>query len=497
MTSSKRSRVPLSIAVLVAASLTAAPAVAADDPWIEVTSPHFTVISNAGEKRARNVAWQFEQVQAVLRRIWPWAVGSFERPLRVYACKDERTMRMIAPQYWERRGDLNPTSIFASAADAHYIAVRSDSRVDEVDTNPYRSSYWSYVGLTLNASIPHDLPLWYSRGVSEVFSNTIVKNKEVLIGPIIPWHLERLRDRPPLKLEELFAAGRDSRHMTDGERMAHFDASAWALVHYLTFGNAGKNLAQFNTFSIAVGNGTEASRALADAFGGLPIVESEYRRYVSQSLYMYKQLELAVGVDPSTFSLRPLPQPDRDVALARYYVATGRPVEARARLKTAMIATPQSGAPHEVEAMQLERDNKMDDALKAYARAGELGGGSYYGDFRLASLSWPAAPDNAEPFTRMEASLRRSLSLRPTFAPAHALLANVLLELDRAGEALAPAEQAVALDRFESYHQLTLARVLLQQGKADLAKTPATLARQLARSDFDVRQSERLLQQLR
>ena len=469
----------------------------ADDTWVEVTSPHFTVLSNAGEKRARNVAWQFEQVHAVLRRIWPWAVGGFERPLRVYACKDERTMKTIAPEYWERRGGLNPTSVFVSAADAHYIAVRADSRVDDVDTNPYRSSYWSYVGLTLHASIPYDLPLWYSRGVSEVFSNTIVRNKEVLIGPIIPWHLERLRERPPLKLEELFAAGRDSRHMTDSDRMAHFDASAWALVHYLTFGNAGQNLTRFNTFSIAVGNGTEAGRALAEAFGALPGVESEYRRYVSQSLYMYKQLELAVGVDASTFVLRSLPPADLDVALARYYVATGRPVEARTRLKAAMAAIPQGGAPYEVEAMQLERDEKGNEALAAYARAAELGGGSYYGDYRLASLSWPKAPGTSEPFVRMEASLKRSLSLRPTFAPGQALLANVLLQLDRAGEALPHAEEAVALDRFESYHQVTLARVLLRQGKVDLARAPATLARQLARSEHDVRESERLLQQLR
>ncbi len=97
----------------------------------------------------------------------------------------------------------------------------------------------------------------------------------------------------------------------------------------------------------------------------------------------------------------------------------------------------------------------------------------------------------------MEASPKRSLSLRPTFAPAHALLANVLLQLDRATEALPHAEQAVALDRFESYHQLTLARVLAPLGKVDLALAPAKLARQLARSEFDIRESERMLQRLR
>jgi len=485
------------MAALAAACLPFIPAVAADDRWVEVTSPHFAVISNAGEKRARSVAWQFEQVQAVLRRIWPWAVGSFERPLRVYACKDERTLKMLAPEYWERRGRDGVSSVFVSAADAHYISVRTDANVDEVDMNPYRSSYWSYVGLTLTSSIPHDLPLWYSIGLSEVFSNTIVRSKDVQVGMIIPWHLERLRDRPPLRLAELLAVDRKALASADAERRAHYDASAWALIHYLTFGNQGRNLAQFNKFSIAVGDGAEAAKALPEAFGGLPAVETEYRMYVDKSLYMYKKLDLDVNVDRAAFGVRTLSQPELDVLLARYYVATGRPVEARARLKTAMAAAPQSGAPYEVEAMQLERDHKRDEALAAYARAAELGGGSYYGDYRLASLSWPTAPDSLEPFTKMEASLTRSLSLRPTFAPAHAQLANVLLQLNRAADALPHAEQAVALDRFESFHQLTLARVLFRQGKVDLALAPATRARQLARSEFDIRQSERLLQQIR
>jgi len=47
--------------VTVSATLAAQPRQArAPDPWVEVRSPHFTVISNAGESRARSVAWQFE-----------------------------------------------------------------------------------------------------------------------------------------------------------------------------------------------------------------------------------------------------------------------------------------------------------------------------------------------------------------------------------------------------------------------------------------------------
>ena len=493
LTQTLRLRVRCGVAAL-ALALAVTPA-AADDTWVEITTPHFTVISNAGEKRARNMGWQFEQVQAVLTSIWPWAKGSFEKPLVVYAVKDERSMRALAPQYWERGKDVKPSSIFLSAPEAHYIAVRTDVRMDEVETNPYRSSYWSYVGLTLTSSIPYPLPLWYSRGLSEVFSNTIVTNDKVHVGPILPWHFDTLRERPPLRLEELLTAQRDSAHMTNADRMAHFDASAWALLHYLTFGEGGTNLERFNRFSIAVGNGAEPRAALAEAFGGMAAVDEGYRRYVDRMIYMYKKLDLAVSVDQKKFAAKTLTPIETDLALARYYAASNRPDEARAKLATAGSAGP-NGAIHEIEGLLLDRDQKTSEARAAYAKAVEVGGASYYGEYRFASLSWPDGPGNVEPFGPMARSLRRAIELRPQFAPAHAMLANVLLQQRQPAESLAAARQAVTLDAFESYHQLTLARALAANGKKGEAMAPARHAQSLARTDFDKRQAAQMLERL-
>ena len=46
------------------AALLAVPLLAAPTPWIEVKSPHFTVVTNDSEKQARRTAWQFEQIRA-------------------------------------------------------------------------------------------------------------------------------------------------------------------------------------------------------------------------------------------------------------------------------------------------------------------------------------------------------------------------------------------------------------------------------------------------
>src|SRR5260370_42005592 len=49
-------------------------ALGASDPnqgWIEVRSPHFVVSSNAGEKEARRIADQFEQISAMFHTAFP------------------------------------------------------------------------------------------------------------------------------------------------------------------------------------------------------------------------------------------------------------------------------------------------------------------------------------------------------------------------------------------------------------------------------------------
>ena len=114
--------------------------VSAADEWIEVKSPNFTVISDSSERRARTIAWQFEQVRGAIAKGFPWARVGLDLPVVVIAVKDERSMRAMAPEYWEGRGQIKPGSVFVSAADGHYITLRVDIEVEDQGQNPYRSA---------------------------------------------------------------------------------------------------------------------------------------------------------------------------------------------------------------------------------------------------------------------------------------------------------------------------------------------------------------------
>jgi hypothetical protein len=69
------------LVLCVGATLSPAPrAESADDPWLEMKSAHFQVISNAGEGTTRNLTWRLEQIRSVIAALWPWARVDLSRP---------------------------------------------------------------------------------------------------------------------------------------------------------------------------------------------------------------------------------------------------------------------------------------------------------------------------------------------------------------------------------------------------------------------------------
>jgi hypothetical protein len=179
----------------------------AAEQWIEVRSAHFVVTSNAGQGSASTLAWQLEQIRSAIAALWPWARVDLNKPLSVLAVKDETSMKALAPEYWERKGAVHPGSVWVGGADQDYLAIRTDvSAEDKLDINPYVNSYFSYVSLILNQSVERDLPLWFSRGLAGVLSNTLVRDSKLLLGPPIPWHLERLRQGGRLKVPALIGS---------------------------------------------------------------------------------------------------------------------------------------------------------------------------------------------------------------------------------------------------------------------------------------------------
>ncbi|MDO8794536.1 MAG: DUF1570 domain-containing protein, partial [Vicinamibacterales bacterium] len=206
------------------------------DRWLEVRSPHFVVISNAGEEHARGVSQQFEHVRALLRRVLTNARVDPRDPVVVLAVNNGRSLRELLPQFWERKGQ-RPVAAYWGGPHQHHIVLR----VDAPDHERYRRVLHEYVHLLTHANVP-DFPTWLDEGLSEFWGTAVVQSDGVEIGRPALHHLKALRARRSwIPLDELLAMKRapDAR---DSQRLSMFYAQSWALTHYLMFGGSSMNL---------------------------------------------------------------------------------------------------------------------------------------------------------------------------------------------------------------------------------------------------------------
>jgi hypothetical protein len=197
------------------------PSAFAADTWIEIKAPHVTVLANGGTGDARTLAWQLEQIRSVLVKVLPWIRVDLDRPFVALAVNNESRMRALLPTYWQGK-TAKPVSVWVTGPDRHYLAIRSDEKAeDRLFINPHINAYFAYVSLIINNSLQAEMPLWFTRGLAGVLSNTIVRNSELLVGAPIPWHLRELRQRSRLRLTTLVAATSDSREIM-GDGLAQF-----------------------------------------------------------------------------------------------------------------------------------------------------------------------------------------------------------------------------------------------------------------------------------
>lgn len=487
------------VVAILLASTAAPPSAAAADTWVEMQSPHFQALSNAGQGSTRNVLWQFEQIRAAMAALWPWMKTDLPKPILVIGAKDETTMRQLAPEYWARRGSIHPVSVWLTGADQHYMLIRTDQQGDDTLTlNPYTSAYFSYASLILNSSFDRELPLWFSLGLAGVLSNTIVRDKFILLGPPIPWHLEALRTQSRLSLKQLIGVTRTSPQYKQANGREQFDAQAWAFVHFLMFGDKGAHRSSINRFSNLLSSGKDADAAFTEAIGPVDDLESPFAAYIQASIYSYSRVNIDAAGAGQNFQSHPASPADAAARLAAFHVAMNRPTEARTLIDDAHKADPKNAAAFVSEGLLLDKTEKDDQALAAFVKAAEMGTTNAYAHYRAAVLRWAASPQpDDQTLKDIESSLARAVALNASFADAYARLAEVRSALKQpAAEVLPVLARAVELEPSSPWHRLTAARVFWRYNNLADARKAAQAALTLADTDQERAEAQRLISAL-
>jgi hypothetical protein len=471
----------------VIALLCARPAVAADQ-WIELKSAHFTITSNAGKGPTSTLAWQLEQMRSEVAVLWPWAKVDLNRPLVIFALKDEQSLKTLAPEYWEKKNAGGMATVWVSGYERTFLALRTDVEHDaKRHVNPYASSYFAYFSLMLQQSVPRRLPPWLARGLAAVMSNTVIQDDNILVGPPIPWYLDRVHEGWRIPLADLVAARADSPLLKADLNL--FDAEAWALVHYLMFANNGARSKDLQRFSSLVMDGTDAGAAFREAIGNVADLVTPVRVYTDRSIFAYLAVKADATVKREGFPITALSPAEAAARRALFHVAMRRPVEARAAIGDARKA---GGAPDAevADALLLDDEDKDDAARAALTRAVEAGTTDAYAHYRLASLLWTRNADR-DTLTRIQTLLSKAAALNVRYAAAYDFLAQIEADLG-ASQPSGLALRAVALEPSDAHHRLTAARLLAEEKRFDDALKQVQAAAELADDDAETREAAEL-----
>jgi tetratricopeptide (TPR) repeat protein len=456
----------------------------AAEQWLEVKSPHFTITSDAGKGSTTELAWQLEQVRSEVAALWPWAKVDLNKPLVVFALKDEQAMKTLAPKYWEKK-NAGVSSVWVGGYDRTCLALRTDVQMDgQRHVNPFATSYFAYFSLILQQSVPKRLPPWFARGLAGVMSNTVVQDAKILLGPPAPWYLETLHQGGRASLSDVVAAANGS-PLLQGDRLRMFDAQAWALVHYLMFGDDGAHWQALGRYSALVAGGADAGAAFREALGRPEDLETPVRVYMDRSIYSYRVIGVDATVKREGFTVTPIAPAEAAARRAMFHVAMNRPIEARAAIDEARKAGGAPGA-EVAEAVLLDSDDKTDAARAAYARATDAGATDPYAYYRLASLLWSRDADRAT-LERLEKLLSKATALNNRYARAYSFLADTQGQLG-IGDPPAFALRAVSLEPAEAHYRLVAARLLADAKNYDAALKQVQAAAELADSEAVTRQ---------
>ena len=180
--------------------------------WIRIETPHFVLISSAGERRTRAIATDLERLTAMLTRISAqFATASTRTRVFVFTNRGD-----VQPYFDALRGFEN--------VDATGLTLRQlDRSTMLIDANARGGA-----SLTPRHELVHDLlrhadrplPLWIEEGLAEYYSN---------FGQPILEHISLIRGRPRIPLEIMFALDRTSPYAGS----LAFYAQSWGAVSTL------------------------------------------------------------------------------------------------------------------------------------------------------------------------------------------------------------------------------------------------------------------------
>ncbi|MFZ3263355.1 MAG: hypothetical protein WA172_05105 [Terriglobales bacterium] len=477
------------------------PAFAKDEPkWIEVHTAHFSVMTDGGEKRGREVALRMEQLRAVFGELLGKDKLKMSVPVTVIALKSDKQYGEVAPTKQNMAGGF-----YVPGYDRIYIVLNL------FEIEPWRAIAHPLGHYFLNYNYP-PAQGWFDEGMAEYFGSVQI-DKEVNLGadpelapewhedifdnmirdPNLPQSLTQLDSSPVwISMTDLFTMKHDGSGLHEGSHNTLYYAQSWIVMHYLL---SKKKMPEVGTyFDLVQNQKVPVDKAMVQAFDMTPAqLEASVKTYFNSLGNLGIALDQAKKpvADPSEIPQPqhfPAPLTANDVGMAVSAVPEG---EAKAVIGDVMARIPERRDQALRDLQQLAADPKGNEAAhrglahdhleqklfdltsEELDKAAELNPRDPWIWYYRSVLKYrkaQATRQNMQGLANLMQDLRAVTDWYPDLADAYNMLGMARIEGGGFNSALEAQKQAVALSPRNLEYQFNLGQIYVAGKKWEQAR---------------------------
>ena len=441
----------------------------ADQQWIEVDSSHFSVATDGGEKRAREVAQRFEQMRMAFGVIFK-KVSVNTAPLQIIAFRNAKELRQFSPLYAGKPIELAGFFLGnggrggpGANEERQYIAL------DLSQEDSWGTVFHEYAHLLINSNFPPS-PVWFDEGFAEYCSSLKVDKKEVAIGLVKPELPELLSQNRWLKIVDLFRVSHDSQIYNRDDRRSVFYAQSWLTVHFFMAKNMMKQVSTY--IQMTEDQHVGVPEAIRRSFGMEPeglekAIEGYFRGGAT-----YFHAPTPPGADAVQFNSRPLSDLEIKSVMAdldyhsRDYRARGI-----TEFQEILAKQPENVAANRGLGYEAMQKHDWDKAAEHFKRAAAQDVKDPQVHYLLALMMSRKgmSSGNRDNLDSIRKELAAAIALEPNYPDAYNLLGMTLSYAGEKKDAIDILQKAVALSPRNPWFKGNLASAYLQAQDLDHA----------------------------
>ncbi len=460
--------------------------------WIRISSAHFSILTDATEKKGRELSLRLEQMRDIFSQLFLKSKLMLPEPLDVIALQSDEEYIRVAPL---RQGHpISAPGFFLPGDDRNYIVL------DLAAEDSWRAISHDVARLLLNFNYPPTQE-WFDEGFAQYFSSLRLGDNQAQVGgdptQSLPWNhalpgqaladanpaksFAELLGRPWLPMPELFT-------MRPGPAgyPPMFYAQSWIVMHYLLHQNKLSDAGAY--FGLVQIRKVPVEQAIQQAFGMSAAQFEQAVKDYFQSFPPSSPAQPKGDANSSSGQLSQFPPPLGPLDVAGSVVevigtqAQALVAEMAVRLPEhcdqgeknleTILADPKTDnaiAHRALAWVRMER-KEFDQADEELARARELDGKDTWTHYYLALVKFRAAQSSQRPLegvSNMIQDLVFVVDKEPDFADAHNMLALARLQGGGVHSASDAIKVAIQLSPRSEQYLLNLAQIDLAGKKWD------------------------------